>query len=175
MLHLLANCWEAPNRSGHRVLNALMTKPTGAWLLQSQLRSGVHEVGDVSFPRSCCQNLKWHKLRCWKLNSERKQTSKSVKLTGRTSTPVSVTTMVCSNWAESFPSWVTEVQLSGHVWSPHTCLKLQALIFWDIEGTHPLRDHWLDGEAVTRLHHTHSLVLCIVRHIGCAVEQPVYM
>ena len=37
-----------------------------------------------------------------------------------TSTPVSVTTMVCSNWAESLPSWVTEVQLSGQVWSPHT-------------------------------------------------------
>lgn len=32
-----------------------------------------------------------------------------------TSTPLSVTTMVCSNCADSFPSVVTEVQLSGQV------------------------------------------------------------
>ena len=38
----------------------------------------------------------------------------------RTSTPLSVTTIVCSNWADNFPSCVTEVQLSGHVWSVQT-------------------------------------------------------
>ena len=31
-----------------------------------------------------------------------------------------VTTMVCSNCAESLPSVVTAVQLSGQVWSCHT-------------------------------------------------------
>ena len=38
----------------------------------------------------------------------------------RTSTPFSVTTIVCSNWADNFPSVVTAVQLSGQVWSDQT-------------------------------------------------------
>jgi len=33
----------------------------------------------------------------------------------RTSHPLSVTNRVCSNWADSRPSCVTDVQLSGHV------------------------------------------------------------
>ena len=36
---------------------------------------------------------------------------------------------------------------------------------------HSLIDHGLNGEAVTRLHNTHSLVLGIVRNIGGTVKQ----
>ena len=37
----------------------------------------------------------------------------------KTSQPVSVTSRVCSNCADRRPSCVTDVQLSGHVWSRH--------------------------------------------------------
>jgi len=37
----------------------------------------------------------------------------------RTSQPLSVTSRVCSNCADRRPSCVTDVQLSGHIWSRH--------------------------------------------------------
>ena len=74
-----------------------------------------------------------------------------------------------------------EFPILGHrspvVWpglvAPHLFTDKHVSRFKDSKGTHPLGDHGLNGKAMARLHHTHSLVLCIVRHIGCAVEQPV--
>ena len=87
--------------------------------------SRVHEVGNVSLAGPGSQHL--HRTAMF----HREHTTNSA-----TSTPVSVTTIVCSNCADNFPSctamsvnrqqctytgtWVTLVQLSGQVWSPHT-------------------------------------------------------
>ena len=88
-----------------------------------------------------------------------------------TSTPVSVTTMVCSNWADSFPSWTIRLLQTFNI-SSHPHLSDAGPVVWPgLVAPHALVDHWLDGEAVAGLHHAHSLVLGVVRDVRGAVEQ----
>ena len=135
-------------------------KPTFACPLQSQLLSGVHEVGDMPFPGSRRQNLEWQ----WS-SSEKSIFKKRPQRQCR------------------WPPWSAQTGLRvSHPGSlKSSCLAMSGRPTPDSrqerlresDDTHPLWDHGLNGEAVARLHHTHSLVLCIVRHVRCAVEQPV--
>ena len=109
-----------------------------------------------------------------------------------TSTPVSVTTMVCSNCAERLPSVVVEVQLSPHKTSCQVPVeskrvlggvetelvsvdsKKKKMFNSEEPNQHTKRtnvNHGLDGKDVADLHNAGSLVFGVVRHVRGAMEE----
>lgn len=107
-----------------------------------------------------------------------------------TSQPVSVTSKVCSNWADLLPSWVTAVQLSGQVWSRHVPAirrtKRQISLRPEVKHLLPkkqnktpthqrhftLRNHWFYSESMSRFHYSYSLVFWnkVAEHFSALIK-----